>query len=139
MIPAWAGEYVGIPWTPRGRSTDGTDCWGLCWLVLRERGDIDLDPFDADPDDAAALFGEQKALPAWRQIKPGFERRFDLALMSIPCCDGKRWDDAHIGIVIAPGHLLHVLAGTDSVCAPYRGKRLGRRITEFWRHKSLTG
>jgi cell wall-associated NlpC family hydrolase len=35
MIPAWAADYVGIPFREHGRSRDGADCWGLYWLSRR--------------------------------------------------------------------------------------------------------
>jgi len=44
--PHWAGDYIGIPFTAKGRSEAGLDCWGLVQKVLMEQFDIFLPSLD---------------------------------------------------------------------------------------------
>jgi hypothetical protein len=41
-LPAWAGQYVGIPFADLGRDRHGCDCWGLVRLILAEQAGLTL-------------------------------------------------------------------------------------------------
>lgn len=36
IIPAWAGDFIGLPYRDKGRDRDGVDCWGIVRLILAE-------------------------------------------------------------------------------------------------------
>jgi len=41
-IPDWAGDFIGLPYTDKGRDRTGCDCWGLVRLALAEVAGITL-------------------------------------------------------------------------------------------------
>jgi hypothetical protein len=44
----------------------------------------------------------------------------------------------HVGIVVAPGWLLHVERATHTLLARYRDDwRVGKRVLGFWRHRRM--
>lgn len=145
-IPAWLSSYIGIPWKERGRDAAGLDCWGLVRLVMQEQLGISLSPWSTiGPDDAErieTILADQSTTETWVAIPVGAERTADVALMSRPYRrnDGRMaFADAHVGLVVAPGFLLHVDQGTKtSRIEKYNGtSAMWRKIVGFWRHHEL--
>lgn len=123
---------TGLPYVRRGRSLAGVDCWGLVWLGMRAAG-IAVPSYadgyvdDAERDEIAAVIVDGAA--AW-----------------IPVVDPQPLDvvvfrrggiDAHTGLVVAPGLMLHVDATAPSRIEPYAGPKWGPRLSAFYRHPSL--
>lgn len=105
---AWADAYVGLP--PEGERP----CWRLARRVLSECLGIDLPAYDgADP---VAAVGREEA--RFRRVRRGTERAGDVALMSR--------DGLHIGIVTAPGLVLHAERGRASVVEAMDGLNVTR-------------
>ncbi len=134
--PVWASDYIGIPYSDRGHSHAGAHCWGLVWLVYRERLGIDLHRDDTISGADLTLFGQEisERIGEWRQIVDGAQD-FDLVIMSaIVRCDGRlRRVEAHSGVV-AGDYVLHVERGSDAVCQPVSA--LNRRIVGIYRYDS---
>lgn len=140
----WSNDYIGIPYKPLGRDRAGADCYGLVVLVYRERLGRVLPAHDdlwwSAEDDRAAdhAMGKRRAIlarfdaarAAWRPVAPGQEKAFDVALIKYVGVA------SHIGLVAAPGHLLHVMSETVmAVCEPYPSLALPRhRFEGFYRH-----
>jgi cell wall-associated NlpC family hydrolase len=127
-------RFIGIPYREHGRDTSGCDCWGLVCLVFRELRQVEL-PSHADGyvsiSDAAAVGGLiARGRLDWAEVPAGQERAFDGVLM-------RRFGQAyHIGLVVAPGRMLHVNPESSSRVDRYRAgliKPLG-----FFRHSSQT-
>lgn len=144
-LPPWHAAYVGIPFVEHGRDRAGCDCWGLVRLVWKEQAGLDVPchgtVYGATRDgrpiaDAirAGLAGEEE----WEPVPAGDERPFDAVLMK-----GFWWDEEaearkvspiHVGLVLAPGTLLHIEHGTGAVLVDYRADRtISRRVVGFWR------
>ena len=52
--------------------------------------------------------------------------------------DGWIYAPLHVGVVVAPGWLLHVEHATDSLLARYNeDQAIRRRVLGFWRHHRL--
>jgi len=135
--PAWARQYVGLPYRDFGRDRSGVDCWGGARLVAREQFGLEVPSYvgayagvGCGPTLAAAA--ERRALAAliageaaagwralWRRASgvpfaAAGEIPGDFLLMrqgGVPC---------HVGIVIAPGWMLHVERGLDMALDEYR-------------------
>src|SRR5690606_26338934 len=110
--------------------------WGLLALIYSERLGIVLPSFRDDYQttaDAEAVTGLIDGhMQPWRPIEAGQERAGDALLMSM----GGR--PRHVGVVVAPGHVLHIEDGAGSIVESYRSSRLRRRVLGFYRHESLT-
>lgn len=122
--------FVGIPWIDRGRSIIGCDCWGLVWIVYRELLRIELpsyhDRYVTSADRAATAALVAGELDPWEEIAAGQEMTFDVALM--------QGTPLHIGIVTAPGMMLHVESGETSRIERYRSGLLQNRLS-FYRYR----
>ena len=44
----WSNKYIGIPYLDNGRTTTGTDCWGLVRLIYKEEFNTELPSFFSD-------------------------------------------------------------------------------------------
>lgn len=129
-------RFVGIPYRDRGRDFDGCDCYGLVWLVNREILSRELpslhDRYTLPADRkviAGLIAGEMQP---WREVVAGAEMAFDCALM-------REGDQArHIGLIVAPGQLLHVEEDSISRIERYRSGTMRHRIVGFFRYTVTT-
>ena len=117
-------------------------------LVLKERGRIDVPSFAtayaSERDHAAVGAAMQAAADTgdWHRVEPGSEGALDVAqlLLAVTGINHRRWryEPLHVGIVAAPGWLLHVEEASDSLLARYReDKSVASRVHAFWRHRQL--
>lgn len=130
----WTRNYIGIEFKPRGRDRSGLDCWGLLRLVMMEQYQIELPEFldytdSTDQQQIGPLIREN--IGEWWSIQQGKEIPSDVALFRI----GK--EPAHVGIVVAPSHMLHVSSGACSCIESYHSPIWCSRLLGFWRHSGL--
>jgi cell wall-associated NlpC family hydrolase len=130
-IPSWVETYIGLPFKEHGRDRDGVDCWGLVRLVLAAQFDIDLPAYVtgyASTEDAADIArlirGEMGPWVETEAGQPG-----DVALMRL------RAQPCHVGVIVAPGWMLHVEDGIDSCLDRYEGARWSRRVVGIFRYQ----
>ena len=102
MENLWVNQYVGIPFVANGRAIEGTDCWGLVWLIYKNQYGIPLpslaSEYQATSLEANAGFIKKQLdeLPVYPIRNP---EEGDIVLMKIfgfPC---------HVGIYLT-GHLV---------------------------------
>lgn len=110
----WSTEYIGLPWKAGGRTRDGLDCYGLAHLVYRERLGIELPSYD-DAYVTAEEWIEIDALIAgglahgqWKEITLKDAHEYDGLIFRRGALA------THVGIVVAPGLMLHATAGRAS-------------------------
>ncbi len=129
-------EFVGLPWADKGRGPQGYDCWGLLALVYRQRLTIELPGFSeayvtaADRVAIAELIDGRLGPSPWREVAQSEACTLDGVLMlegGVPC---------HIGLVAAPGFVLHMVPERESVIEPFTTGKLRRRIAGFFRHEA---
>lgn len=150
--PAWADAYVGLPWKNGGRARDGLDCWGLARLVAAERFGAALPAYDEAiwrecerRRDQVEINAELAAFMNGERIK-GWSTVWEVssAPPDEPLGGGRvvAGDVAmirnlgaaiHVGIVIAPGHMLHIEDEIDAMCVPYDDAMTARRVVGFYR------
>jgi len=125
-------DFVGLPWKDRGRDAAGYDCYGLFRAVFRAGTGIELPSYAddyltaADRADTAQLIGA--GLDDWLPVARRQERAFDGALLRIA-------GGLHIGLIIAPGRMLHMPESKASVIEPL--SRYDLVLTGLYRHARL--
>lgn len=134
-IPDWVAEYVGLPFAEHGRDRSGVDCWGLIRLVLAARFGVRVPSYvgdytsTIDQDELGRLMRGEMA--PWREVT-GREHIGDGVLLRV------RGQPIHVGLVVAPGWMLHIERGIDSVIERYDGNRWAKRLIGIFRHESMT-
>lgn len=134
-IPAWVARYVGLPYRMYGRDLDGVDCWGLVNLIWdREFGQpLPLYRGVGWHEQIGAQRLGQDALEHaqhFEVVPAGQERLGDGILIML------RAQPIHVGLVIAPGFMLHSLEGADSCLEAYDRPFWARRIKGFYRKRA---
>lgn len=133
-IPEWVSEYVGMPYVAGGRDRDGADCFGLCLIVWRERFGLDVPAYggiawgvDDSPDVGPII--EDQVRAGWAEIPQGEELPGDGILIRM------RGHPIHIGVVVAPGLMLHCHDTADAAVEDYTAIQWKRRIIGFYRYR----
>lgn len=132
MIPAWATDYIGLPFADHGRTRDGVDCWGLVRLILAEQFGIIVPSYDGtyrhttDRGDLDHLISRERAF-AWSEVHPGTERAGDVVLLR---CLGAA---CHVGLVLAAGVMIHAEVGLNTVLDRYDSTRWQARVIGIYR------
>lgn len=130
----WSAGFVGIPYTEFGRERIGSDCWGLAVVIYKEQVDITLPDYLGDyasveeRTEISALVADAAVSSTWFKVSNNDARELDIAIFR------RGYLDAHIGIVIAPGLMIHM---REDDCAkverfdqlPWKG-----RLTGIYRH-----
>ncbi len=135
-VPTWAAQYIGIPYALGGRSMDGCDCWGLCVLVIADQ--FEKNPprcegwvWDAktrgDIRRSVGDFMDRVASTLFDPVEPGKEEAGDVILLRIS------GSPLHVGIVAAPGVMLHSAEGADSALERYDGTFWKKRVMGLYR------
>lgn len=147
--PAWVAAYVGAPYADDAR-TGGPpyNCWALVAAVLAREFGFDSGEYDGPlwnaggpPRERDAAMGDGAKSFARRMIEggaEGFAARFaavaagaeqegDLILMRV------RGHPIHVGVVTAPGEMLHIVRGADACREDYRGRVWAQRVVGFYR------
>lgn len=106
-------EYIGLPFESGGRGPRH-DCWSLVRLVYADRLGIEL-PLHTGYADTLTDETSQLMVAArseWREVTD--PEPYDVVMFNV---DGK---PNHIGLVIAPGLMLHTTRHKDACIESYR-------------------
>lgn len=111
----WADQYVGLPFLKGGRDRAGLDCYGLVRLVLAEQAGVLLDRFD-DVIDVSEAGRVRGYVQGFRSVAVAAAAPLDMVIVNEPVQCAGRWVRApiHIGVIAAPGLLLHINKNTLS-------------------------
>jgi cell wall-associated NlpC family hydrolase len=131
----WSSNYVGLPWAEKGGTRAGLSCWGLARHVFIERFGVDLPSYDdlfashAEIRDVDAVVAGATARAPWSRVK--VPREMDVAVFR------RAGVDCHVGLMIGPSRMLHIVAGQDSAIVDVTSGRWAPRLNGFYRHEAL--
>ena len=134
MKSGWAIEYIGIPWSDRGRTRAGVDCYGLLWLVLSEQFGVSVPSYAEnyataiDKEEVGALMRGELLTPRWSKVADAEARAGDGIMISL---SGLPY---HVGVVVDPPYFLNVLRGTACALERWTSPRWNRRVEGFYRY-----
>lgn len=123
-------RYIGAPFAEKGRGP-AYDCWGLVHAIYREQLGIDVPSYDdryfrtLDKNIPGILTAESKKWTRVRWAQPG-----DVVLFRI------KGRVRHVGIVTAPGRMIHTLAGCETCIERYDTPLWRPRIDGFYRYNT---
>lgn len=123
--PAWAANYLDIPFQVRGRGPCGCDCFGLVRLVyLLELGITlpDVPEHYAETGHAVAPIVERCALTGPWEVVTDTERPFDILVIN------EGGEPCHLGLVLAPGWMLHAAHGQGVGVSRHSSLKFRNRI-----------
>ncbi|SCB18558.1 C40 family peptidase [Rhizobium lusitanum] len=128
----WTTDFVGVPYVEFGRGRRGVDCWGLAKLVYAETLGIELPSYierytsQEERRELDALISSAAGSETWASTVHA--ATFDIVVF-------RRGDmEAHVGIVVSPGLMLHTSADDHSRVEHYNSGRWAHRLTGIYRH-----
>lgn len=133
----WSRDYVGLPHQRAGRARAGVDCYGLLWLIYRDVLGIALASYagetldSCEKEEIAALITCGCAVSPWQQVAFGAERTFDMAIFRRGALQ------SHVGLVTAPGRVLHIVDGGESHVVSFASGPWQTRLCGIYRHEAL--
>lgn len=134
MTSHWSAPYIGLPYADFGRDWNGSDCYGLVRLVLRDEKGITVPSYnDVSPDEISEIADVIKGEVAsglW--VKVPSAREFDAVVFR------RGRFDSHIGVMLDSRNMLH----SDKHSGGARIERVdsGRwkaQFVGFYRHRDL--
>lgn len=121
-------NYVGIPYQRGGRTRDGLDCWGLVRLVYAEQRGIELPSFVEFDNGQAARVAELVAQQKERWIPIDSPLPGDVVVLRL------EGHEAHVGLVVEQGRMLHALDGVGSSVERFDTGKWRHRVGGFYRY-----
>lgn len=124
----WAVAYIGRPWI-----AGVAECWHFAALIWSERFGIDVTEVLAASGDerrARRLIDAHPERDLWQRVEVPAEG--DAVLMT----QGSRptHHPNHIGVFVAPCHVLHAIRGPGGIFTPISGLAgLGYRVAGYYR------
>ncbi|QND45299.1 C40 family peptidase (plasmid) [Rhizobium lusitanum] len=131
----WTNDYIGLPYVEFGRDRAGVDCWGLAKLVYGEALGIELPSYIeqyTSPEERReldALISAVAVGETWTRTVQAAS--FDIVVFR------RGHMEAHVGIVVSPGLMLHTSADDHSRLEHYNSGRWAHRLTGIYRHFSM--
>ncbi|CAB4130463.1 Endopeptidase, NLPC/P60 domain containing protein [uncultured Caudovirales phage] len=132
-LPQWAEQYVGIPYLTHGRDRAGADCWGLIEMIQAEQLGALWPKYEG-----ADWFKGQKPMLIGRDAVLHAAKFNPVTMEEAKLGDGilirMRGYPFHVGLVLAPGWMIHTLEGVGSCIEDYRSMLWRDRLTGFYRY-----
>lgn len=131
----WSDGYIGLPFSPDGRTKTGLDCWGLVQLVYREQLGIELPSYSG-----VYTMTTKEKLREVAQIMDTESRKWakvdkpqDFDVVRLRTNARLAY---HVGIVIRRD-FLHITNEIQSTREPLNGLLWKDKIQGFYRHEAL--
>ncbi len=137
--PDWVAPWIGLryvkdakPGTLEEARQAGVFCWSLFALALRQQFGQSVDDYDGPlyggrRDARAVAEAAEQFAARWREIPADEEQAGDAIFLRMGGAA------IHIGLIVAPGWMLHIEEACDSTCERYRRSDWKNQIIAFYR------
>ncbi len=115
----WFGNYVGIPFETGGRSWEGCDCYGLVYLVLKERYFIELPMLNNSYSNALDTTMVHEVIKHNKPLLRGSEENQPKEGCVVVMSSGTSAMSSHIGICVTDTLILHATQGMGACVEPF--------------------
>lgn len=136
QAPGWCAPFIGLPYDRGARGPELFDCWGLIMLVGHRQFGLPVPAYEgvvwhngrdkAGRDGTAAVVKRESAA-LWEPVED--EQPGDAVVLRM------FGEPLHVGIVAAPGWMLHASEGADSALERYDGMAWHARVLGFHRFR----
>jgi cell wall-associated NlpC family hydrolase len=136
-LPAWANQYIGLPFVEHGRDHAGVDCWGLLRLIYQEQFGLTLPSYaedygtTIDAEEIGALVRRESA-SGWRAVLLSAARVGDVLVLRV------RNQPMHCGLILTPPAFLHIERRINAVVERWDAWHWRQRIAGVFRHAVMT-
>ena len=142
MIPEWANNYIGIPFSEK-------NCWGLFRLIFEEQRGIVLPSYDEEYEDSKdgekieKLIIDHKDDNCWQEIPVGQEELFDAVVIRAHYRLGRNKKgkllylpaDMHIAMILERYVFIHSESNDICSCIGYYDRQpYSNRVISFHRY-----
>lgn len=122
--------FSGIPFKEKGRDYDGCDCWGIPYLIYRDRLGIELpaylDDYHNTTDRSEIGRVMRRERRAWRKVdRP---RPFNIVQIRM------LGEEMHVGVCIGNGRFIHCAKGINTVIERLDSSTWRDRIVGYYRY-----
>jgi cell wall-associated NlpC family hydrolase len=133
----WWNDYIGVPFTERGRSREGFDCWGLAMQIYRDRLGVELPDYqhlyEHTAREARKIAGiiETEKDNGWLEVPLNKAQPFDIIIFrqgGLHC---------HVGIITMPKHFIHATKGIGVAHEKYNSAKWADVFHGLRRWKNL--
>lgn len=130
----WSNKYIGIPFSEKGRTEEGLDCWGLVRTIYNKELNINLPSLDSyenvkELEALSKIISNQTTSEQWGRIEVGKEKPFDVLVFSV------RNLETHVGLAVAKGLMIHSERGSNSHHIEYKPSTTwGSRLRGIYRY-----
>lgn len=137
---AWVEPFIGAPYSDDGKKPGTFNCWTLHCAALKAGFGITCADYEGP------VWTGREGAQAMAQAAEAFAAQFDLIVTGAEWRGGNRIErpgdsilmrvsgvPVHVGLVIAPGHMLHTNKGIDACIERYGSTLWAKRIEAFYR------
>ena len=129
-------EYIDIPYLKSGTSKEGADCFGLLYIIYKDKLSIELPKLNRLGFDSKTWYKEKgkqiiENLGMWYRVNPPYQLYDGLIFSRY---NGSRIAD-HIGMYIGNNKFIHVEEGSTSTVERLIGTSFEDRLYTVVRYK----
>jgi cell wall-associated NlpC family hydrolase len=126
-------DFIGIPFTHRGESFKGADCWGFVRLFYKNwlsKYLPDLSDYYSNSDNYKSC-GHVYPLAAgfFKEIKKDEFKKYDIALFRIAGVA------VHVGIILDKQTFIHCWDKTGSIISRFDDLNFKNKLDSIWRYE----
>ena len=130
-------KYIGIPYTNKGRSIQGSDCWGLVRMIYRDEFGIQLLSFSDDYESSEEGIKVREVVQKGKDIFDATQKESpeygDIIVFNM------KGNPCHVGVYVGGDRVLHVLRGTECVIERLSSHRLKGRVEGYYEIRKELG